>query len=224
MELTCSRCHQTVEAGNCYCPACGLPQFVYTEEGSAAPGLPEQRSEPVLDAGIIDWKPAMRPVFLLAIPAGIFCSVPMRTGFFGLLLMAATGAWAVALYMRSQRPAWITVGAGARIGLVTGVVGGWAATAVTGVSLYAMRFWLHQGNIFDGMWQSYVNQLNQQWTSMGVDAQTIALFNARLLAPEGRAGLLLLALTFLSAALLVFATVGGALGARFLARRRRPQN
>ena len=146
-------------------------------------------------------------------------------GIFSLLLIAATSAWVVALYMRSRRPAWITVGAGARIGLVTGVVGGWTAAAMTGISLYAMRYWLHQGNVFDNFWQNLVNQqMSQEWTSMGVDAKTIALAKTWMLSPEGRAGWALFAIAFLMATLLLFAIGGGALGARLLARPRRPEN
>jgi hypothetical protein len=138
--------------------------------------------------------------------------------------MAATGAWVVVLYIRSQRPAWITIGAGARIGLVTGVLGGWTAAAASGITLFAMRFWFHQGKFYDNLWQDLVNQqMSQQWTSMGVDAQTIALMKAWLLPPEGRAAWLLTAITLLGMALLLFAVAGGALGARMLARSRRPE-
>src|SRR5208283_2112655 len=118
----------------------------------------------------VDWKPALRLALLLAVPAGMLCSLLSPVGIFGMFLMAATSVWVVALYMRGQRPAWITIGAGARIGLVTGVVGGWTAAAMTGISLYAMRYWLHRGNVFDNFWQNLVNQqMSQQWTSMGVD-------------------------------------------------------
>jgi hypothetical protein len=129
----------------------------------------------------------------------------------------------VVLYVRSQRPAWITIGAGARIGLVTGVLGGWTAAATTAITLFVMRFWFHEGKFYDDLWQNLVNQqISQQWASMGVDAQTIALMKAWLLPPEGRAGWLLAAITLLTAALLLFAVAGGALGARLLAPSRRP--
>lgn len=225
MELTCNRCRQTVQAGDCYCPVCGLPQFVYTAEDSAGPDQPERWGEPVRNAGSIDWKPALRLVLLLAVPAGMLCSILSPVGILGLLLIVATSVWVVALYMRSQRPAWITIGAGARIGLVTGVVGGWTAAAMTGVSLYAMRFWLHQGQVFDNFWQNLVNQeMSQEWTSMGVDAQTIAFAKTWMLSPEGRAGWVLCAIALLMATLVLFAVGGGALGARLLARSRRPEN
>lgn len=225
MESTCSRCHQTVEAGDCFCPFCGLPQLVYTADGTGASSQPDRWGDAVHDAGAVNWKPALRLVLMLAVPAGMLCSMLSPVGIFGLLLMAGIAAWAVVLYMRSQCPAWITLGAGARIGLVTGVVGGWTAAASTGVTLFAMRFWLHQGQVIDDFWQNLVvQQMNQQWTNMGADPHVIAATKAWMLSPEGRAGWVLFATAFLMATLLLFSIAGGALGARFLGRPRRTEN
>ena len=138
--------------------------------------------------------------------------------------MAGTGAWVVALYMRSQRATWITLGAGARIGLVTGLVSGWTAAAVTSITLFAMRFWLHQGAVIDGFWQSISQQMTQEWTTMGVDSQTMAVLKGMLLSSQGRAGWVLGAIGFLTATLLASAAAGGALSARLLARTRRTGN
>ena len=134
MEITCTRCHQTIQAENCYCPVCGLPQLVYTAECAPGQGQPERWNEAVRDAGSVDWKPALRAALMLAVPAGLLCSMLSPVSIFGLLLMAAAAAWAVVLYVRSQRPAWITIGAGARIGLVTGVLGGWTGCRITGIT------------------------------------------------------------------------------------------
>jgi hypothetical protein len=228
MEQTCSRCHQTVSAEDCFCPYCGLPQLVYTSESSNGGAQSDRWGEAVRDAGAVHWKPALRAALSLAVPAGLFSSMLSPVGIFGLVFMVGAGAWVVGLYMRSQRMAWMTVGTGARIGLVTGVLGGWTAAAMTGLSLYAMRFWLHQGSVFDNFWQNMVNeqisQASPQWASMGVDAQTVAATRAWLLSPEGRAGWVLFAVCLLMAALLVLGVAGGALGARFLARARRPES
>lgn len=225
MEITCTRCHQTVQPGDCYCPVCGLPQLVYSGENSADPSQPEKWNEVVRDAGTIDWKPALRYALLLAVPAGILSSLLAFFGILGPLLMAVTGALVVMLYMRNRRPSWITLGAGARLGLVTGVLGGWSTAAASGFALYAVRYWFHAGKIFDDFWETLVNQqMSQQWASMGVDAQTISLTKSWMLSPEGRAGGVLCTVGFLVAALLVFAVAGAALSARILARTRRPQN
>jgi hypothetical protein len=224
MELTCSRCHQTVRQEDCFCPVCGLPQLVYTGESLAAQGQSDPWVGAARDASEIEWKPALRSALALAIPAGLFCSIPSAAGIFGLLLMTGTAICVVALYMRNQRPAWITIGAGARIGLVTGVVGSWTSATVTAVTLFAMRFWLHQGRVFDNFWQNVTQQMTQQWATMGVDAQTMATLKGMLISPEGRAGWVLGAVAFAMAALLGCATAGGALSARLLAHTRKPRS
>lgn len=224
MEQTCNRCHQTVPDGSCYCAVCGLPQIVYSAENAAGQGQPERWNQAVRDAGSIDWRPGLRLALSLAVPAGIVCSLLSPVNVLALLVMTATSAWVVALYMRNQRPAWITIGAGARLGLVTGLMAGWTSAAASGVALYAARYWFHSGKIFDDFWQTMVSQqMVQQWTAMGVDAQTIAITRALMLSPQGRAGGVLCALAFLVGALLVFSVAGGALGARFLGRPRRPE-
>jgi len=224
MEITCTRCHQAVEANNLYCPTCGLPQLQYSAENVPGQAPPERWLEPVQDASIVDWKRAMRPALALAVPAGVLCSLFSPVSIFGLLWMTIAAAWVVALYLRNQRPAWITVGAGARIGLVTGLLGAWTAAAASGISLFVKRFILHEGKSLDESWTTIIsNQVAQQWSSAGVDAQTINTYKGWLLSPEGRAGAMLSAILFLVTILVFFAVGGGALGARLQARTRRPQ-
>jgi len=171
MEITCSRCHQTVQAENCYCAVCGLPQLVYSADGAYGQASPERGDGVARDASSVDWKPALRAALLVAIPAGVLSSGFPLVGFFGLAWMAVAGAWAVVLYVRSQRPAWITFGAGARIGLVTGLLGSWTAAATMSAMFFAMRFFFHQGKTIDDFWQSQVSEKVQQWTAAGMDAQ-----------------------------------------------------
>jgi len=210
MEITCTRCHQAILEDSCYCPTCGLPQLVYSSDAIPGQAPPEHFNEPIRDASTVDWKRAMRAAVALAVPAGLLCSLFSPVSIFGLLWMSVAAAWTVSLYLRSQRPAWITIGAGARIGLVTGLLGGWMAAAASGVSLFVMRFILHQGGSLDETWQTIVT-----------DAQTITVYKAWLLSPEGRAGTMLSAILMLVVALIFFAVGGGALGARFQARTRR---
>jgi len=224
MEITCTRCHEAIEAGDCFCPNCGLPQLVYAVDGQTGQSEPERWDEVVRDASVIVWKPALRVALLMAVPAGVMCSMFSPIGLGGWILMAASAAWAVSLYMRSQRPAWITVGAGARIGLVTGLMGGWSAAATTGATLFAMRYLLHNGSFFDDFWVNFVNQkLVQQYSALGIDAQTISFYQKLLLSPEGRAGTMLSAIVFLVGGLIISAIAGGALGARLMGRRRQPE-
>jgi hypothetical protein len=224
MEISCSRCHQTVQPGDCFCPVCGLPQLVYSADASGAPGQPERWGDVVRDANSVDWKPALRPALALAIPAGVLCAALTRLGLFGLLLIPAAAAWVVALYVRGRRPAWVTTGAGARIGLVTGILGGWTAALTTGITLYAMRFWLRQGKVFDDMWQNQINQGSQQLSSIGFDPQTVAATKLMMLSPEGRAASVLFNIGLMALVIVVLAVAGGALGARLAGRPRRSEN
>ena len=222
MEITCTRCHQAIEADNCYCPTCGLPQLQYLAENAPSQASPERGHEAVRDASVVDWKRAMRPALALAVPAGVLCSLFSPVSIFGMLWMGVAAAWVVTLYLRNQRPAWITIGAGARIGLVTGLLGAWMATAASGTYLFVMRFVLHEGSALDNTWTSLVtDQVVGQWTAAGVDAQAITVYKTWLLSPEGRAGSMLSAMIFLVAVLVSFAVCGGALGARFQARVRK---
>jgi hypothetical protein len=231
MEITCTRCHQAIEEGSTYCPMCGLPQLVYQADTGAGTAQPERRVEPVRDAASIAWKPAMSVSARLAVPAGIVLavfflySVVNESSFLGLLfLMAAAAAWVVAIYMRNQKPAWITIGAGARIGLMTGIMSAWTATAVCGLLLYGARYWFHYGPNIDDSWTAFIKGPGvAQWNAAGFDAPTIAQLESLFLSPQGRAAFGLFAVLSLAGVVLLFAIAGGALGARFLARPRQPE-
>jgi hypothetical protein len=232
MEITCNRCHQTVQAESCYCPACGLPQLLYTAEGPPGQSQSERGNEPVRDASTVDWKVALRAALMLAVPAGMLSSGVSPMGFFGLFWVAAAAAWAVVVYMRSQRPAWITIGAGARIGLVTGLLAGWLAFSISGGALFVERFVLHQSSQMDAEWKTRVamgQQMAQQWTAgMGPTDATQAQaaqtqIQAFMLSPEGHAGIEAFGFASNAVFLLFFAVAGGALGARFMGRMRLPE-
>ena len=227
MEITCNRCHQTIEAENLYCPSCGLPQLVYTTD-EAAPTSPEKWTEAVRDASSVDWKPALRVAMLLAIPAGLLSCGLSPVGPLGLLWMPAAAAWAVTIYVRKQRPAWITMGAGARIGLVTGLLAGALAVGVTGGSLFVERFVFHQASQIDAEWKTRVDaseQLTQQlMAQMGMsDPAQVQAQKNMMLSPEGHAGIEAFGMVSNTLFLLFFAAGGGAMSARLLACSRRPE-
>lgn len=177
-----------------------------------------------LDPSSVEWRSALRTAAILAIPAGLLSCGFSPVGLFGLFWIAAAAAWAVNIYVRRQRAAGITAGAGARIGLVTGLIAAWTSFGATGVAFVGMRYWFHQGPAFDQMWQAMVNQsLQQQVQAMSADVQALNAFRNLLLSPEGRAGLMLTGMLVLEIALLGFAAAGGALGARLIARSRSSQ-
>ncbi|MGA2887689.1 MAG: hypothetical protein ABSE51_06520 [Terracidiphilus sp.] len=224
MEITCHRCHQTVQAENCYCPACGLPQLMYEADGPPGQSQPESWNEAVRDASSVDWKVALRAVLLLAVPAGLLSSEASQSGRLGMFWMTTASVCAVGLYVRSQRPAWITLGAGARIGLVTGLVAGWVALGASGCALFAQRFFLHQSNQIDADWRAYVDAYQQLNAQMGfADTAHMQAQKALMLSPEGHAGFMTATIISNAAFLVFFAVAGGALAARLLARTRRPE-
>ena len=232
MEITCNRCHQIVQADNCYCPACGLPQLVYAADSATTASQGERWPEAVRDASSIDWKQAMRASALLAVPAGLLSSGVSPLSGLGMFWMAAAAAWAVVLYLRSQRPAWITIGAGARLGLVTGLFAGWLAFTVSGGWLFAERTVLHKANEIDSVYRVVVDTFEQRKndTITGMTApdaaqvrSSLASIEALLGSPEGHAGIWAFSLVCNSMFLVLFAVAGGALGARLVARSRRPE-
>src|SRR5579872_2708327 len=139
METTCNRCHQPVPAESCYCPSCGLPQLVYAGEPGSPPASSDRAPDVIRDASSIDWKHGMRAAVAFAVPAGLLSSGISPLSVLGVLWMAGAALWAVITYMRSQSPAWITMGAGARIGLVTGLIAGWLAFGFSGAGLFVTR-------------------------------------------------------------------------------------
>jgi hypothetical protein len=224
METTCHRCHQTVLAENCYCPSCGLPQLVCATDSSAGQALSEPWDGVVRDASSIHWKPAMSASLKLAIPVGVLCTLLSPLGMSGLFWMAAAATWTVSLYLRSQKPAWITVGAGARIGLVTGLLGGWLAFAANGGLLFARRYLLHQSSQIDASWKEMIEESQQLTARMGFsNAAQIQSQTASMLTPEGHAGYLTFRLFMYAVFMIAFAVAGGALGARMLGRSRQPE-
>jgi len=228
METTCHRCHQPVDPERCYCPTCGLPQLVYSNEGGESSATPERWTEPVRDASSVDWKPALRAAAMLAIPAGLLSCGISPVEVLGLFWMAAAAAWAVTVYVRGQRPAWLTMGAGARIGLVTGILAATLAFTVSGGALFIERVALHRGGDIDSEWKARVeasNQLTQQLAAqMGVlDQVKLQAQKNFMLSPQGHAGIETFGMASNALFLLVFAAGGGAMGARLMARSRRPE-
>ena len=228
MEITCSRCHQPVDADSCYCPACGLPQLVYSSDANAGQVPQEKWTGAIADASVVEWRPALRAAILMALPAGLLSSEVSRAGLLGLFWMIAAAAWAVTLYTRSQRSAWITVGAGARIGLVTGLLAATLAFSVTGIALFLERFVFHQSATIDGEWRAFVDAVfrmsQQMQAQMGFQDQGQALAQKNMmLSPEGHAGWVAFSIAGREAFMVLFAAAGGAVGARLLARLKRPQ-
>jgi hypothetical protein len=233
LDITCPRCHETLREADRYCSACGLPQLIYVAAETPAIA-PEDGTSPggdVVYAGNgIAWRPALQAAMMLAIPAGLLSS--SLSPVLGLVWVMGAAAWAVGLYAKRVRQGVLSVGSGARIGLVTGLFAAWLSFGVNGAALWVTRFLRHQGGQIDSEWVSAVQQgfeRNQQMVAQaGMTGAQAAQFlevtrwvRALMLSPEGRAGFALVGLLALAVILLVFATIGGVVGARLLVPRRR---
>ncbi len=250
MNPACIRCGEALRETDRYCSTCGMAQLVCPPEepadlSVADPSTPDSSASGQtsfrVQAGAagtgISWRLALNCAILLGIPAGVLCSSLSSIGqSLSILWMLAAAAWSVVIYARRARPGWITMGMGARIGLVTGLIASWLTLFVNGVSLWLERFALHQGAQMDSEWSllvarlmDQVAEINRQMAAQpgfsSVDAAQIAHFWSSLLqSPQGRAGFMLFAFLFASVLLLLFAILGGVLGTRLLpAERRRPR-
>jgi len=184
--------------------------------------------EAARDANSIDWRSGMRAAITLAVPAGLLSSGVSPLSALGIFWMAGGAAWAVVLYMRSHLPARITMGAGARIGLVTGLIAGWLAFGVSGAGLFTTRVILHQGAQIDSSWRDFVEknqEMSQQLlTKMGASSDEIQASmtpqHNLMLSPEGHAGFQTAGLAWSCLLLVLFAVAGGAFGARTIGKSR----
>ena len=234
MENTCQRCHETLREVDRYCFNCGLPQFIYiASETPAVQLVDDSRTSNGDLAGIengIAWKPALQAAVLLAVPAGLISA--SLSPILALIWIMGAAAWAVSIYARRVRLGAVSMGTGARIGLVTGMLAAWLSFGANGAALWVTRFLRHQGGQIDSEWVNAVQQSfdrNQQMVAQaGMSAAQATQFlqatqwvRQLMLSPEGRAGFALAGLLMLAAILLVFATIGGAVGARLLVSPRR---
>jgi len=232
MEIHCKRCHQVVPEDACFCPGCGLPQLLLSPDAAISNDTLESGSEagnePVRFAGEIVWRSAIRAAITVGVPAGLLCSGPSPLQGFALVWMATAASWAIGLYMRKERPAWLPSGAGVRIGLVTGIVASWVAFASNSVYVFAQRFWLHRGGELDSLYNTMIIEpfklmKQQQLASFSPAdaAQALGTYNwmqAGLQTPEARAWLLSISIFIYSCSLALYAVLGGAVGAWLIRR------
>jgi hypothetical protein len=234
LEIICQRCHETLRDADRYCPACGLPQLIYIAAETPAIPLGSEVAPGTPDVGAfgdgIVWRPALQVALLLALPAAL-----LGSGWIPVLAVAwimGAAPWAVGLYARRVQARTISMGTGARIGLVTGLFTALLACGTNGMAFWVNRFVLHQSGQFDAFWVSMVQQNFERTQQWGVQAglsgaqaaewmQNAQWFRALELSPEGKAGLVLAALLCLVAIVLLVAAIGGAVGARFMAPTRR---
>lgn len=228
MEKICHRCQGELNAEGNYCPACGLPQILFSSDETPGPVSLQPWHQGDTDAGEVAWRPAMRIALFSAIPTGIACSMGSPFVDFGIIWMTLAAASVVALYVRRVQPPWITAGAGIRIGLVTGIFTSWITFLISSIARFTQRFVFGNGAFIDEEWKSKLDQFEKIYLDFvpKLTPDPASLADAKniiswMRSPEGHAGNELLSLTLLCCLLLIFSMLGGVIGARLSARARR---
>jgi hypothetical protein len=170
----------------------------------------------------IAWRPALSAALLFAVPTGVLCfGMPPV----GLIAMIGAAVWAVGLYVRRARPLRFSSGAGAQIGLVTGLFASWLTAALIGGGLWISRFVEHKGGQFDSVWSSFALNYHQRMLEQvsNSDQQSIHMADQMygfLISVDGPAAFGLLLLLLVMVVMVSLGTLGGALGARLAMPRR----
>lgn len=197
-----------------YCLQCGAPQVRFAAQpddatvvasNSFAARVPELETQ-----GAIHWKLTMRIAALAALVAGVLSTL-LAAG--SVLWVAVAAIFVIGAYRRRQPLAVLPPRAGARIGALMGLMAVAVALAGNAIFLVIQRFGMHQGNLIDTQLTAIVKQAAERATTMDSQAP-IAAFTNFWLSAEGRIGLILLTMGFLSLLILLFAMAGGAIGAQ----------
>jgi hypothetical protein len=213
MDLVCHRCSATLEPETYYCQECGAPQIRYvTEEDDAAQTMPGVSVN--IQAGAaetstsVSWKMAIRIAALVGTGVGILSALLAA----GSVLWVAVGAVvAMGVYHRRRPLTLLGPRVGARVGGLLGLIAATVAFAANSILLVVQRYGLHQGNEIDTQLTSIVKQAAAHAATMDPQALVLTFTNFWLSA-EGRIGLILLTMAFLSVMIVLFAIAGGILG------------
>jgi ribosomal protein L40E len=220
MDLVCHRCNATVDPDANYCLQCGAPQvrFVAQAEEATVTGVEGAaiRQPDAEVPGSIHWKLTTRIAALAALVAGILSTLLAA----GSVLWVAVGAiFVIGAYRRRQPHAILPPRSGARIGALMGLMAAAVALAGNAIFLVIQRYGMHQGKLIDTQLTAIVKQAAERATTMDSGAP-ITAFTSYWLSAEGRIGLILLTMAFLSLLILLFAIAGGAIGAQIYRSRR----
>jgi len=173
------------------------------------------------------WKHAIAAAAIVGLPMGLLSSsvLPLATASFVWLVGGSMAA--VALYQRRSRNGFLNLRTGLRIGLVAGVVAAFFATACNAAVLLFQRYALHMSKAIDDSMDGSIRLLIEQTTVRMAQStpEARAWFQSEihfLLSPDGKAFMILFSSATAALAMVLFAALGGALGARIFVARRRP--
>lgn len=207
-----------MEQGTAFCPQCRAPQIrVAVPEIVIPSGIASDSTVTSLPAyfGVplttrIEWSQALPATALAGLITALLMMTPLAYFGFGMLI---GGSLSVVFYRRRVPVANVTPGMGARLGMVSGILGGGIFAALLSVGTTLFHAW-------DSV-RAKLIEVVQQTAARNPDPQTqqaLEFFKS----PDGIVLLLTTALIGALIAFVIFSGLGGALGAAFLRRKEHP--
>jgi hypothetical protein len=215
VEYSCHQCGTALEQGVAFCPQCRAPQIrVSIPEIVASPGTASDPAVASLPAYFgaslgtrIEWSQALPATALAGLIAAVLMMTPLAGFGLGMLI---GGSLSVVFYRRRIPLAHITPGMGARLGMVTGILGGGIFAALLSIGIVMFHAWdTIRAKLIEIVEQAAARNPDPQ------AQQAMEFFKS----PDGIVLLLTTALIGTLMAFVIFSGVGGALGAALLRRK-----
>lgn len=218
MDFPCYKCGHSIEEGRPFCPQCGAPQIrvAVPEPASASSATAAESSAAPSDAKLV--YPA-----LPATPAGGFAAqscglaaasaaVLMFLGLTPLVAALAAGFLSIA-FLRRRHESGILIGAGARLGAMSGIF----LFIIAGALETLIIITTHKAAELRAEMLDKIQQAAARYP--GPDVQPFLDFAK---SPNGFTFMLVASLIFGFVAFVALGAVGGVLGATLFGRRSRP--
>jgi len=203
-----------IDEGIAFCPQCNAPQIrVAVSEMAGTQADAQLTSQNVPDYAVggpstgINWRQAFSSAGWAGLIAALALMIPLGAFVLGTL---AAGALSVLLYRRRHPTANLTPGMGARLGAASGIIGFGIASALLAISMALF----HSGGELRALLMDAVQQSAAR--NPGPQAEQILQFFK---SPQGFAVILIAGMVMMFLAVLIFSSVGGALGAWLLRRK-----
>ncbi len=204
-----------MEQGTAFCPQCRAPQIrVAVPEPVTLPGMSSDRATSLPPAYFssplgtrIEWSQALPASALAGLIAAVLMMTPLAGFGLGMLI---GGSLSVVFYRRRIPVARVTTGMGARLGMVSGILGGGIFAALLSIGTVLFHAWnsVH-AKLLEVIEQTAARNSDPQ------AQQALEFFKS----PNGIALLLTTALIGTLMAFVIFSGLGGALGAALLRRK-----
>lgn len=207
-----------MEQGTAFCPQCRAPQIrVAVPEAVTPSGITSDPAVSSLPAYFgaplttrIEWSQALPATALAGLITALLMMTPLAYFGFGMLI---GGSLSVVFYRRRIPVANVTPGMGARLGMVSGILGGGIFAALLSVGTTLFHAW-------DSV-RAKLIEVVEQAAARNPDPQAqqaLEFFKS----PDGIVLLLTTALIGALIAFVIFSGLGGALGAALLRRKEHP--